>query len=66
MASEHEHSCCVLIAKVSKYKVDGKWYTWIDYEKFFQLFKEFEKTGKHFNGTEYMSETPSWALYNSP
>lgn len=37
VACEHAHSCCVLLAKVDKFKVDGQWYTWIDYEKFHNL-----------------------------
>lgn len=39
VACEHVHSCCVLLAKVDKFKVDGKWYTWIDYERFQELVK---------------------------
>lgn len=37
LACEHAHSCCVLLAKTAKFKVDGKWHTWIDYEKFHDL-----------------------------
>lgn len=37
VACEHAHSCCVLLAKVDKFKVDGQWHTWIDYEKFHNL-----------------------------
>lgn len=37
LACEHSHSCCVLLAKASKFKVNGKWHTWIDYEKFQDL-----------------------------
>lgn len=37
VACEHSHSCCVLLAKSSKFKVNGKWHTWIDYEKFHDL-----------------------------
>lgn len=37
LACEHSHSCCVLLAKSSKFKVNGKWHTWIDYEKFQDL-----------------------------
>lgn len=37
LACEHSHSCCVLLAKTSKFKVNGKWHTWIDYEKFQDL-----------------------------
>ncbi len=46
VASEHEHSNCVLIAN-TKFKVDeGRWRTWIDYEKFHQLAENYRKTGE--------------------
>jgi len=41
VACEHEHSCCVLLAKVDKFKVNGQWFTWIDYEKFHDLVSAF-------------------------
>jgi tRNA wybutosine-synthesizing protein 1 len=34
LACEHAHSCCILLARKDPYLVDGKWHTWIDYEKF--------------------------------
>ena len=37
VACEHVHSCCVLLAKVKKFKVKGQWHTWIDYERFHEL-----------------------------
>ncbi|KAL7261941.1 hypothetical protein ACSBR1_000354 [Camellia fascicularis] len=37
VACEHAHSCCILLAKVDKFKVNGQWFTWIDYEKFHDL-----------------------------
>lgn len=37
VACEHVHSCCVLLAKTEKFKVNGQWFTWIDYEKFHDL-----------------------------
>lgn len=40
---EHVHSCCVLLAKTDKFKVDGQWFTWIDYEKFQELVGEIDK-----------------------
>lgn len=57
IACEHEHSCCVLIAK-KDLKIDGKWYTHIDYDKFFELLE----SGKEFGYKDYMAETPSWAV----
>lgn len=37
LACEHAHSCCVLLARATKFKREGQWYTWIDYEKFHDL-----------------------------
>lgn len=37
ISCEHVHSCCVLLARVDKFKVNGQWFTWIDYEKFHDL-----------------------------
>jgi len=37
VACEHAHSCCVLLAKVGKFKINGKWHTWIDYDRFHEL-----------------------------
>lgn len=37
VACEHVHSCCVLLAKTDKFKINGQWFTWIDYEKFHDL-----------------------------
>ncbi|RDX95102.1 S-adenosyl-L-methionine-dependent tRNA 4-demethylwyosine synthase, partial [Mucuna pruriens] len=61
VACEHAHSCCVLLAKANKFKIDGQWYTWIDYEKFHDLVA----SGRTFDSRDYMSATPSWALYGS-
>ncbi|OMO87572.1 Flavodoxin [Corchorus capsularis] len=61
VACEHAHSCCVLLAKTEKFKVDGQWYTWIDYEKFHDLVA----SGKPFKSEDYMALTPSWAVYGA-
>lgn len=61
VACEHEHSCCVLLANVDKYKVNGQWFTWIDYEKFHDLVA----SGKPFSSRDYMAPTPSWAIYGA-
>ncbi|GKV29906.1 hypothetical protein SLEP1_g38780 [Rubroshorea leprosula] len=37
VACEHVHSCCVLLAKPEKFKVNDQWFTWIDYENFQDL-----------------------------
>lgn len=59
IACVHEHSCCVLIAKV-EYKINGKWNTWIDYEKFFDIIND-----KNFSAINYSCETPDWAIYGA-
>eukprot|EP00455_Lapot_gusevi_P004316 TRINITY_DN11793_c0_g1_i7.p1 TRINITY_DN11793_c0_g1~~TRINITY_DN11793_c0_g1_i7.p1 ORF type:complete len:201 (-),score=67.96 TRINITY_DN11793_c0_g1_i7:164-766(-) len=58
MACEHRHSCCILIAH-KKFKVQGKWHTWIDYERFHQL----ATSGEPFTSLDYMAETPEWAVF---
>jgi tRNA wybutosine-synthesizing protein 1 len=61
IAAEHAHSCCVLLAS-ERFKKDGKWHTWIDYEKFFQCLE----SGKPFRPEDYMGEpTPEWALWGN-
>ncbi|KAK4276589.1 hypothetical protein QN277_014719 [Acacia crassicarpa] len=61
VACEHAHSCCVLLAKTEKFKIDGQWYTWIDYEKFHDLVA----SGRSFTSRDYMAATPSWAVYGA-
>jgi tRNA wybutosine-synthesizing protein 1 len=67
IATEHEHSCCVLIAREDKFKVNGEWYTWIDYPKFQQLIQEYYASNKTklFKSEDYRAKTPSWAVYQS-
>ncbi|KAL1189408.1 S-adenosyl-L-methionine-dependent tRNA 4-demethylwyosine synthase [Cardamine amara subsp. amara] len=61
VACEHAHSCCVLLGRTDKFKVNGKWFTWIDYEKFHDLVA----SGEPFTSSDYMAETPSWAVYGA-
>ncbi|KAL5777995.1 hypothetical protein ACOSP7_010921 [Xanthoceras sorbifolium] len=61
VACEHAHSCCVILAKTDKFKVDGQWFTWIDYEKFHDLVA----SGRPFSSNDYMAATPSWAVYGA-
>ncbi|KAK9269807.1 hypothetical protein L1049_025380 [Liquidambar formosana] len=61
VACEHVHSCCVLLAKAEKFKVNGQWFTWIDYEKFHDLVA----SGRPFNSEDYMAATPLWAVYGA-
>ncbi|CAG0887801.1 unnamed protein product [Darwinula stevensoni] len=71
-ACEHEHSNCVLLAhrKVElrgKFRVNGEWQTWIDYDKFQDLVEEYYESGgfKSFTSLDYTARTPPWALYAS-
>ncbi|KAI8894754.1 hypothetical protein BC833DRAFT_530218 [Globomyces pollinis-pini] len=60
IACVHEHSCSVLIAR-KKFKINNKWHTWIDYEKFHDLVA----SGESFTSMDYIMETPSWAVYGA-
>ena len=61
IASEHAHSCCILIAS-NRFNVEGKWHTRIDYEQFFACLE----SGKKFSPEEYMGpETPEWATWGN-
>lgn len=60
IATEHAHSCCILLAQ-KRFKIDGKWFTHIDYPKFFELVN----SGKEFGPMDYIAETPEFALYGS-
>ncbi|EDO05698.1 Wyosine base formation family protein [Babesia bovis T2Bo] len=60
IACVHRHSCCVLVANTS-YRINGKWHTWIDYDKFHEL----AMSGHEFHGIDYSIETPDWGLYGS-
>ncbi|KAG0669801.1 S-adenosyl-L-methionine-dependent tRNA 4-demethylwyosine synthase [Maudiozyma exigua] len=60
ISAEHAHSNCVLIAQ-KKFKIDGKWHTHIDFDKFFKLLE----SGENFTYMDYLKETPEWALYGN-
>ncbi|KAK3306868.1 uncharacterized protein B0T15DRAFT_155999 [Chaetomium strumarium] len=64
IAAEHAHSCCILLAS-ERFKVDGKWHTLIDYDKFFQLLEEKGPDGD-FSPEDYMGPpTPAWATWGN-
>lgn len=60
LAAEHAHSCCILIAH-TKFKINDKWHTHIDYPKFFELLE----SGEDFCDMDYVKETPPWAIWGS-
>ena len=58
---EHKHSCSVLLAQ-KRLKVEGRWHTWIDYDKFSDLVN----AGKTDFGVEdYWAPTPDWAVWGA-
>jgi tRNA wybutosine-synthesizing protein 1 len=67
IATEHEHSCCILIAREDRFRINGQWHTWIDYPKFDELIQEYYDSNgaKTFTGVDYLAPTPDWALYKS-
>ncbi|RVE65149.1 hypothetical protein OJAV_G00133620 [Oryzias javanicus] len=66
VACEHEHSNCLLIAH-EKFKLDGEWWTWIDYERFQDLVRARRDGGgqRTFSALDYMARTPGWALFGA-
>lgn len=61
IAAEHAHSCCVLLAS-TRFLVEGKWRTLIQYERFFELLE----TGASFAPEDYMGDpTPEWATWGN-
>ncbi|KAL1971954.1 hypothetical protein VTN31DRAFT_2042 [Thermomyces dupontii] len=64
IAAEHAHSCCVLLAS-ERFRVEGKWHTRIDYDRFFGLLEREEKEGVPFRPEDYMKETEEWALWGN-
>lgn len=59
--------CIYLFFSCLQFKVDGEWWTWIDYERFQKLIQEFEESEgtKSFSAMDYMAKTPSWALFGA-
>lgn len=66
VACEHEHSNCLLIGH-KKFKIDGEWWTWINYSRFQELVLQYEESGgsKTFSSRDYMARTPQWALFGA-
>lgn len=58
IAAEHAHSCCVLLAS-TRFLIDGRWNTIIDYDKFFTLLRSRDDFGPE----DYTLPTPEWALW---
>ncbi|ROW09530.1 hypothetical protein VMCG_02614 [Cytospora schulzeri] len=64
IAAEHAHSCCILMGS-EQFRVNGKWRTLIDYDRFFDLLEEKGPDGD-FTPEDYMGgETPEWATWGN-
>lgn len=64
IAAEHAHSCCILMGS-ERFKVNGKWRTLIDYDRFFDLLEEKGPDGD-FTPEDYMGEeTAEWATWGN-
>lgn len=50
-----------------QFKVDGEWWTWIDYERFHELIQQYNESNgaKTFTALDYMAKTPSWAVFGA-
>ncbi|KAE8136127.1 radical SAM superfamily-domain-containing protein [Aspergillus pseudotamarii] len=64
IAAEHAHSCCVLLAS-TRFHVNGKWHSRIDYDRFFELLEKEKADGTTFRPEDYMRETEEWALWGN-
>eukprot|EP00667_Euglena_gracilis_P003009 EG_transcript_3017 len=62
LACEHEHSSCALVAH-KKFKINGRWHTWVDVDRFHQLMSQNRPV---IRAEDYTAPTPDWALYGSP
>jgi tRNA wybutosine-synthesizing protein 1 len=64
IAAEHAHSCCILLAS-ERFRIDGRWHTLIDYERFFELLEEKGPDGD-FGPEDYIGPpTPEWATWGN-
>lgn len=66
IACEHEHSNCLLVAH-KKFKINGEWWTWIDYTRFQELVLQYEESrgSQTFSALDYVARTPHWALFGA-
>ena len=50
-----------------QFKVDGEWWTWIDYPRFHSLMQSYNDSNglKTFTAADYMAKTPHWAVYGA-
>ena len=46
----------------TQFHMNGRWHTWIDYDKFLQLVE----SGNPFDSLDYVAPTPEWAIVGHP
>lgn len=46
-------------------RINNEWYTFINYERFHQLYNEYERSGTQFSSMDYIEKTPKWALFGA-
>ncbi len=61
IVSEHIPSRVVMMAK-KKYKKGKEWHTWINFEKFHQLYGDYLEKGQEFSSEDYLCQTPEVGL----
>ena len=69
VAAAHEHSKCLLLARTSKFHKDGRWHTWINFEKFHELIADRADSALQPDAIEaehFMLPTPEWATFGAP
>ncbi|XP_062945407.1 S-adenosyl-L-methionine-dependent tRNA 4-demethylwyosine synthase TYW1 isoform X2 [Cynocephalus volans] len=49
------------------FKIDGEWWTWINYNRFQELIQQYDDSGgsQTFGAKDYMARTPHWALFGA-
>lgn len=61
--------CCLWPDSFSslQFKIDGEWWTWIDYSRFQELIQAYEDSNgsETFSAQDYMAKTPQWALFGA-
>jgi tRNA wybutosine-synthesizing protein 1 len=66
VAAAHEHSKCLLLARANKFKVAGRWHTWIDFDRFQQLVRDPTVNMAHVSALDFWRPTPDWAVFGAP